>query len=77
MGKMMDEHHEIMRARFERVASATKALYADLTPEQKRIMDALPELTDGMRHGGMGHGEGHMRSMPGAAASTGAPPTGD
>lgn len=55
MSKMIDEHMSRMRARFQRHAEAIRALYAVLSPEQKRAFDALPLL---MGHGGMGMGMG-------------------
>jgi hypothetical protein len=54
MGRMMDEHMQRMRERFQRHAAAVKGLYAALSPDQRRTLDALPGLMD---HGmGMGHG---------------------
>ena len=47
MAKTMQAHQDMERARFDRMATATKAFYADLSPEQKRVMDALPELDHG------------------------------
>ncbi len=55
MAKMMDAREAMRRARFTSIAEATKNLYAELTPEQRRIMDALPEL----RHGGWDGPEPH------------------
>ena len=53
MARMMDEHMARMRERFQRHATAVKALYAALSPEQRHTLDALPDL---MGHGmGMGH----------------------
>ena len=62
MGRMMDEREARRHAQFEQVATATKTLYAELSPEQKRVMDALPELTGDHGHGGHPgeHGD-HMR----------------
>lgn len=59
MGRMMDEHMARMRERFQRHATAVKAFYAVLSPEQRRTLDALPELTG---HG-MGMGMGHHGDM--------------
>jgi periplasmic protein CpxP/Spy len=62
MARMMADHEARRRARFERVSGAVKALYAALTPEQKRAFDALPALVGpefGLGGGRMGHG-GHM-----------------
>jgi hypothetical protein len=57
MGRLMDEHMQRMRERFQRHASAVKGLYASLSPEQRRTLDALPGL---MGHDmGMGMGMGH------------------
>lgn len=56
MGRMMDERMNKMRERFQRHATAVKALYAVLSPEQRRTLDALPELTGhGMGMGSHGH----------------------
>ena len=61
MSRMMDEHMARMRERFQRHATAIKALYAVLSPEQKRTLDALPDL---MGHGmGMGMAMGHHGDM--------------
>jgi len=72
MAQRMDAREAKMHARFERVVAATKTFYAALTPEQKRIMDSLPELEHGEGHawdhkGGMGHlhgGPGPMGPPP-------------
>ncbi len=76
MAKMMDAHEAKMHEHFQRMATATKAFYAALTPEQKRIMDALPELAGSMGphwgHGDRGHGD--MDHMPGGHGPMGAPP---
>jgi hypothetical protein len=71
-GRMMDEHMAHMRERFQRHAAAVKALYAVLSPEQRRTLDALPDL---MGHGhGMGMGMGphdhmaHPEDHPGMGA---------
>lgn len=62
MSRMMDEHMQRMRERFQRHAAAVKALYAVLSPEQRRTLDALPDL---MGHGmGMGHGMDKERHGP-------------
>ena len=55
MGRMMDERMGRMRERFQRHATAVKALYAVLSPEQRRTLDALPDL--------MGHGMGMGMAM--------------
>lgn len=55
MSRMMDEHMQRVRERFQRHATAVKALYAVLSPEQRRTLDALPDLMDhgmGMDHHG-------------------------
>jgi hypothetical protein len=65
MGRRMDEHMTRMRERFQRHASAVKALYAVLNPEQRRTLDALPDL---MGHGmgmGMAMGSHHGMEHPG------------
>jgi protein CpxP len=59
MGRMMDEHMTKMRERFQRHAAAVKALYAVLSPEQRRTLDALPELTGHGMGMGMGHPDEH------------------
>jgi hypothetical protein len=66
MLKRFDEREARMRAAIERRATATKALYAALSPEQQRTLDALPRLSgrgawggpEGMRGGRMDHGPG-------------------
>ncbi len=73
MAKRMDAREAKMRARFERVAVATKAFYAQLTPEQKRVMDSLPELRRGEGHGWDRGGMGHMHGGPAPMAP---PPVG-
>jgi hypothetical protein len=72
MAKRMDAREAKMRAHFERMAAATKTFYAALSPEQKRIMDSLPELGRGDGRG-WDHpgGMGHMKDGPGR---TGPPP---
>jgi hypothetical protein len=55
MARMMDEHMARMRDRFQRHATAVKALYAVLNPEQRRTLDALPDL--------VGHGMGMGMAM--------------
>jgi hypothetical protein len=72
MAKRMDAREARMRAHFARVAEATKTFYASLSPEQKRIMDSLPELVHGEGHGWEHKGGmGHMHGGPGPM---GAPP---
>jgi hypothetical protein len=71
MSRMMDEHMQRMRERFQRHATAVKALYAVLSPAQRRTLDALPDL---MGHGmGMGRGMGMEdhgpKDRPGAGAA--------
>jgi hypothetical protein len=59
--RMMDEHMQRMRERFQRHATAVKALYAALSPDQRRTLDALPGL---MGHDmGMGMWMGHGMGM--------------
>ncbi len=55
MAKMMDERMARMHERFQRHATAVKALYAVLNPEQRRTLDALPGL--------VGHGMGMGMAM--------------
>ncbi len=75
MAKMMDEHENRRRAAFERRASATKALYAALSPDQRRVMDALPELEG---HDGHGWGKGgEMGPGPHGGMAPPPPPQGD
>jgi hypothetical protein len=65
MAKRMEAREAKMHERFARMASATKTFYAALTPEQKRIMDSLPELRHGEGHGWDHGGMGHMHDGPG------------
>ena len=59
MAQKMDERMAQMHAAFAKRDAATKALYAQLSPDQKRTMDALPMLRDGDGgHGGWGRGRG-------------------
>jgi hypothetical protein len=63
MSRKMDEHMQRARERFQRHAAAVKALYAALSPEQRRTLDSLPGLTG---HGDKGHGDmgmGHHGPM--------------
>jgi hypothetical protein len=55
MAHKMDERMSRMRERFQRHATAVKALYAQLSPEQRKTFDALPGL---LGHHGMGMGHG-------------------
>lgn len=55
MAQMMDERSAHMREEFQRKASAAKALYAALSPDQRRTMDALHDLM-GREHRRDGHG---------------------
>ncbi len=69
MAQMMDERSAHMREEFQRKASATKALYAALSPDQRRTMDALHDLMGGARrHGGRDGEHRPMGRGPGAAA---------
>jgi len=61
MAQRLQDHMARERARFERRAAATKALYAVLSPDQRRTLDALPAL------GGHGHGRGGGHERGGAA----------
>jgi periplasmic protein CpxP/Spy len=51
MAQKMDQRMAQMKADFAKRDAATKALYAQLSPDQKRTMDALPMLRDGGGHG--------------------------
>jgi Spy/CpxP family protein refolding chaperone len=63
-GRMMDEHMSRMRERFQRHATAVKALYAVLSPDQRRTLDALPDLMGrGMGGRGMAMGMGPHEHM--------------
>jgi len=58
--KRFDERTAHMREGLEQRATAVKSFYAVLSPEQKRTLDALPELRGGGMRGGWGHGgDGH------------------
>lgn len=76
MAKKMAERETRQRERFDRVSGAVKALYAALSPEQRRTMDALPALMGpGFGLGGhMGH-DGHMMAG-GMGHHFGGPPMG-
>ena len=64
MSQMMDARISQMKERFQARSTATKALYAELGPDQRRTMDALPDLMG--RRGGMGRGpHGGMDGRPG------------
>ena len=66
MSRMMDDHMARMRERFQRHATAVKALYAALSPEQRRTLDALPGLMGhGMGGGGIGMGPRDHMDHPG------------
>lgn len=62
----MEERMARRQAAFQRRASVMKALYAALSPEQRRAMDALPMLR-GAGDREKGHGPGRMggRGMEG------------
>jgi hypothetical protein len=55
MLRRFDEHASRMREALERHATAAKALYAVLSPEQQKAMDALPELSGRGEQRGWGH----------------------
>jgi protein CpxP len=75
MGRMMDERVARTRERFQRHAAAAKALYAVLSPEQRRTLDALPDL---MGHGmGMGGGRHRGLDKPGMGPGADAGPPGE
>ena len=61
MAQRMDERTTHMKEAFQRRATATKALYAALDPNQQHTMDALHSLTgrDGWRRGAHGVHGGH------------------
>jgi hypothetical protein len=68
MSQMMDARMARMKASFQQRETATKALYAALSPDQKRTMDALPGLARGGQmwsdrpgRGGPGRGGGMGR----------------
>jgi len=66
MSAMRKEHMALMEAAMDKRADATKALYAALSPEQKKVFDA--EFAKMGRHGehGRAHEQGH--DMPAPAA---------
>ncbi len=66
MAQMMDERTARMHERFQRHATAVKALYAVLNPEQRRTLDALPALMG--RGTGMAMGHRGGMDKPGAGA---------
>lgn len=71
MVREFDEHSREVGQHLERVAAATQALYAVLSPEQQRAFDALPTL---MGHEGWG---GHrMERMHGGEGGMGYEPDG-
>ncbi len=63
MAQRMQERTARHQEAFARRASATKALYAALSPEQRRAMDALPipRGGDGGKRGGRGKSHGWGR----------------
>jgi hypothetical protein len=77
MAQMMDERETRRRAAFEKHATAVKALYAALSPEQQHTFDALPQL-EGHGWGGRGWHEGGDMGRgphgPGEMAPMGPPP---
>lgn len=52
MKQMMSQHHEARVTEMDKHATAVKAFYAVLTPEQKETFDAkaMPSWMDGPRH---------------------------
>lgn len=72
MGQMMDRRIADMREDFQRRATATRTLYAALSPDQRRTLDALPDLRGG-DHGPMDHDHGmdHGRGGPGGPGEDG------
>jgi hypothetical protein len=65
MAQIMDERSAHMREEFQRKASATKALYAVLSPDQRRTMDALHDLMGrGPRQGGEHRPMSHNLGAP-------------
>jgi len=65
MARKMDERMGRMRDQFQRHATAVKALYAQLSPEQRHTFDALPGLLGG-------HGMGRGGPRPGMGPGMGA-----
>ncbi len=63
MGQMMDERETRRRAALERRATAAKTLYAALSPDQRKVMDALPTLEGHGDHGWGDHGWGGRGDM--------------
>lgn len=66
MAQRMQERMARRQEAFSRRAAATKALYAALSPDQRRAMDALPMLRgghDGPHGGGKGRGWGGRGGM--------------
>ena len=59
MRAMRTERMTDMNAQMDKRGDATKALYAALSPEQRKTFDA--ETMKMARHGGRGHHEGGMR----------------
>jgi hypothetical protein len=58
MTERMQARMSQRQERLQRRAAAAKALYAALSPEQRRVMDALPLLRGGGGHGGWGKDRG-------------------
>jgi hypothetical protein len=80
MLQRFDERSAAMRAAIERRAMATKALYAALSPEQQRTLDALPTLIGrgpGGPEGLRGERPGLGAGGPGPGAPGGGSATGD
>ena len=59
MRAMRTQRMTDMNAQMDKRGEATKALYAELSPEQRKTFDA--EAMKMARHGGRGHHEGGMR----------------
>ncbi len=67
-----DDHAARLRERLARRAAAVKTLYAVLTPDQRRVFDALPALRGrGGEEGGWGRHGGGDRGPHGAGEGVG------
>jgi hypothetical protein len=58
MTQRMQARMNRRQERLQRRAAATKALYAALNPDQRKVMDALPLLGGDRGRGGWGKGRG-------------------
>ncbi|HWF01463.1 MAG TPA: Spy/CpxP family protein refolding chaperone [Caulobacteraceae bacterium] len=73
MQQMMQRHEAMMNEHMGRMISATRNLYAVLTPDQRRILDHMPALM-GPHMGMMRMGEGPMAMHMHAPPAPPAPP---